>query len=634
MKKILIIFFLTITTLVLLIFFKPEIIINPRSFELILNKTAVFREFSWKDSRFEHRFNKWNDRSFTGYFSNFCFHLQKKGMEVKSCLEIVSWDINLTWSWKKGFIVQSSKPLFLRSPLVEITLLSSDGSSGSPPEVWKWWSLLWSPVVPELDVIVNEIKINKDKKTYSFDFLLTKLAKELFMNIWDVDLKASPEKIVVTLPSHYKISKDLNLRRSLHLNEVALTALMKEEGIPLKLTGNLEAISFNVKSYMDLPLTNDFVKKLLVATTGEFEILKLNENIQKYVPKPYNILPAPFNVLEGDLFTFVKILNLEGSDLVKIESNTLIDLSGPKQNLKLDIASAVPLSVKDYGFGPIEIGVDFKKVMLQLPRLSKRSPPPQLIPDRRFKKSLESLPKENQKKLDISFDLQALNKQALHIKSNLLDEPLRMNFDLKIKTGEIQKGFVQLLPLKTTIFKRPINVQNVVVTFNAPVDPVIGATIKFLLPEYKITLTLEGPISDPRYAFSSDPPLPQSDIYSVLLFGRPLAELDPNDKMAANKTNKLLAQGILSLSVLYFLAGSPVEYVGYDPESKNTTAQFGLGKKSSIRVGGSREGVNSTAIRRSLGKGWFIDTSVQDSSTPTSRDEKNYGVLLERIIAY
>lgn len=160
------------------------------------------------------------------------------------------------------------------------------------------------------------------------------------------------------------------------------------------------------------------------------------------------------------------------------------------------------------------------------------------------------------------------------------------------------------------------------------------ATLKFPLPEYRITLDLEGPVSDPRYVFTSEPPLPQNDIFAVLLFGRPLSELDTNDKNAATKTNKLLSKGILSLSVLYFLAGSPVEYVGYDPESKNATAQFGLGNKSSLRVGGGREGVNSTAIRRSLGKGWYLDTSVQSSSTPTDTDSRNYGVLLERIIAY
>jgi autotransporter translocation and assembly factor TamB len=163
---------------------------------------------------------------------------------------------------------------------------------------------------------------------------------------------------------------------------------------------------------------------------------------------------------------------------------------------------------------------------------------------------------------------------------------------------------------------------------------VLEAEIQFPLPEYKVTLNLEGPVSRPRYAFHSDPPLQQNDIYAVLLFGRPLSDLDPDDKTAAQKTNQILANGILSLSVLYFLAGSPVEYVGYDPDSKSAVAQFGLTKKTSLRVGGGEEGMNSGGLRHSLGKGWYVDTGVQRSPSQTTNDSKNYGVLLERVISY
>ena len=227
-----------------------------------------------------------------------------------------------------------------------------------------------------------------------------------------------------------------------------------------------------------------------------------------------------------------------------------------------------------------------------------------------------------------------LNKKSLHFATNLLDEPLRLNFDLLIGNGEVKKGHVAALPLKTEVFKRPVRLKDLVVTFNAPLEPVIKAEIQFPLPEYKVTLNLEGPLSKPRYTFQSEPPLPQNDIFAVLLFGRPLQDLDPDDKTSAQKTNQILAQGILSLSVLYFLAGSPVEYVGFDPDSQNATAQFGLTRKTSLRVGGGQEGMNSGGLRHSLGRGWYIDTTVQNNSNPANDDQKNYGVLLERVIAY
>jgi autotransporter translocation and assembly factor TamB len=220
------------------------------------------------------------------------------------------------------------------------------------------------------------------------------------------------------------------------------------------------------------------------------------------------------------------------------------------------------------------------------------------------------------------------------LKTDLLDEALRLNFKLLIDQGELKNGFVDILPLKTTVFKRPIEVPSAKIKFHAPLEPTMDAGIIFKLPEYTITMLLEGPLSKPRYAFSSEPPLPQNDIYAVLLFGRPIAELDPDSKNAAQRTNMMLTQGILSLSVLYFLAGSPVEYVGYDPQSGEASAQIGLGAKTSLRVGAGESGSTSTGVRRSLGKGWYLDTSVQNNQNTSTSDTKDYGVLLERVIAY
>ncbi len=79
---------------------------------------------------------------------------------------------------------------------------------------------------------------------------------------------------------------------------------------------------------------------------------------------------------------------------------------------------------------------------------------------------------------------------------------------------------------------------------------------------------------------------------------------------------------------------APVEYVGFDPDSKNATAQFGLTRKTSLRVGGGQEGMNAGGLRHSLGKGWYVDSTVQKSQSPSTEDRKNYGVILERVIAY
>jgi hypothetical protein len=320
---------------------------------------------------------------------------------------------------------------------------------------------------------------------------------------------------------------------------------------------------------------------------------------------------------------------------VRFTTVTNIDLSSKHEALKLDLSAGGILPVMTFKPESLEIGITFRKVKLELPEISKKSPPPQFLPDKRFQEHAYRPPEKKKEGTDIDLHLQALGKKTVAFVTDLLDEPLRLNFDLQIKEGNIEEGFVSALPLKTKVFKRPVHLKSMKITFQAPLEPVIKAKIIFPLPEYKVTLNLEGPLSRPRYAFKSEPPLPENDIYAVLLFGRPLADLGTEDSASAQKTNEILANGILSLSVLYFLAGSPVEYVGFDPESNTASAQFGLSDKTSLRVGGGEGGMNSGAIRHSLGKGWYIDTSVQNSNKlATEANKNNYGVLLERVIAY
>lgn len=632
-KKIIIIILLLFCLLSLLIFIRPGILINPESLKFILSKSSVLREWSWEEAQFRHEWKHWNDRKFSGHFKSLCLEFNRANFIFDSCLKEVSWDLRIRWSLNDGFVVTTLSPFFLSSDLINITLLPTKETSNTPPEIWKYWKLLWSKVMPNMVIEAKKINVVKDKRQFTFDLKLIKERNTLEFKSWILKLKANPGKIELTMLEEYKLPIEGKFAIPIYLKQLKLLAFMKEKGIPIELTGDLELLSFKINTYLDLPLQKDYLRSILLASKADLEILDTKNKISKFAPRPYNTLPAPLNVMNGTIKSLIHVEEMDNSTSVLIKSSTDLDLASAQQSLKLNITVDAPMAIKTYTPGAISVGVDFEDVKLQLPRLSKKSPPPQFFPDRRFKKSL-SRPKIEEGKSNLFFDLEALNDEALQIKTNLLDESLRMNFDLKVRAGEIKEGFVKVLPLKTTVFKRPIRLQNFVINFKAPIDPVLKATIKFPLPEYRITLDLEGPVSDPRYVFTSEPPLPQNDIFAVLLFGRPLSELDTNDKNAATKTNKLLSQGILSLSVLYFLAGSPVEYVGYDPESKNATAQFGLGTKSSLRVGGGREGVNSTAIRRSLGKGWYLDTSVQNSSTPTDTDSRNYGVLLERIIAY
>lgn len=641
-KKIFFYILLTIFLLILgvlaLIFFRPELLVNTKNLKYALEKTKILKTWSWKEGEMVWGYKKWNHRTFSGHFKDLCFHYESPAINLKTCLDEISWDVE-----NFNLNVKTIKPLVLHSSLTEVALTESEKKEKSPPpEIWKYWEMLWSSLTPELDILFKEIKIKTGGKEYATDFKLIKKQKSLNAHAQKIHLWANPEKIEVFAPPEIELPKKIEGMRPLYLRNFKLVAKMKETGIPLEVLGSLEAAQIKVNAYLDLPIKEDmasvsFRKKFFLTVKANLRLPGLKKNLQALAPDPFKELPAPLNVMDGLINIDIKTEDQKEASNVLVVTKGTVDLSSPNQALKFDVTSEVPLDLVTFKPQSVLLGLEFHKVQLQLPRLSKKSPPPQLIPDGRFKNAPFKAavePKNKQKPLDITVNLQALNENAMKFRTNLLDEILKLNFDLKIVQGNLKEGYLSILPLKTSVFKRPIQVTQFKITFRHPVEPLLEAVIKFPLPEYKITLNLEGPISKPRYSFVSDPPLPQNDIFAVLLFGRPLSDLDPDDKTAAQKTNQILSQGILSLSVLYFLAGSPVEYVGYDPGSKNATAQFGLGNKTSLRVGGGQEGINSSAIRRSLGKGWYLDTSVQNSSDISSSDTRNYGVLLERIITY
>lgn len=619
------------------IFIKPQVVINPEMLNFALEKTKILKEYSWKEAQMNWGYKTWKHRTFEGRFTDLCFNYDSEPAKVDSCIQEISWNIEII-----GLSVKTISPIKIHSNKMNVILGKTDEKEpSSPPDIWNYWTMLWSDMTPDMDIWFRNIKLTSvDKKTTELDFKLVKIGKELNAEALKFHLFANPEKIVVTPPKAIPLPKKLPGMETLYFRDFKLTALMKPTDIKVEVVGFFEVAQILVNSQIDLPIKDEFtsvtfLKKVALKTTASVDMPALRKNLARYAPDPYKELPAPFNVMDGKIGIKVKTEDIKDSDLVMVLAGMNVDLKSEKQALNFDMEADVPVNLKTYKPESVSVGLDFHQVQIQLPRLSKKSPPPQLIPDGRFKnRPFKPEPKVTEKPLDITLHLQALNEKAMSFRTNLLDEILKLNFDLNIVQGNLKSGFLSILPLKTSVFKRPIHLKDMKITFNHPVEPVMEGEIQFPLPEYKITLKLEGPVSKPRYAFTSEPPLPQNDIYAVLLFGRPMADLDPDDKSSAQQTNKLLSQGILSLSVLYFLAGSPVEYVGYDPGSKNAVAQFGLGNKTSLRVGGGGDGINSSAIRRSLGKGWYLDTSVQNSSQPANSDSKNYGVLLERIITY
>lgn len=644
---------ITVITILLTFFYNPTIFINPENLDYALTKTHFLESWSWKNAEIKHQWIEWNQRRFYGGFNDLCLVYDNPDVNVDTCLEKISWNVELKWTLSGGFTYVVYEPLMIDSSKLRI-LPKDNEEETPPPDLMSYWNTLWSPLVPDLNINFKKIEILKKESPLTFDLKAVKKPNSLTAEALGFNLLATPKKISIFAPKKVLLPFDLKTRNPLYFSEVKLEANILPTTIPIVVSAKLESAVFKIqttvaKSSLKEDLSKPkFLSEIILATTGSVEVTKVKSTIENLVRPPYNILPAPFNVMEGTLKIGVVAEKYVEKDSVLLKIKTELNMTSAKQDFKLTVNSDVPFMLRDKSIGSIVLGLELKKVKLLLPTLARNRLPPQLIPDSRFKNSTvvvrENLNQQKlppklkkspvKKEVEVDMKLQALGENALQINTNLLDQTLRLNFDIEISNGVIQKGWIQALPLTTTLFKRKIVIHSVRVIFNAPLEPEVIATIEFQLPEYNITLQLEGPASKPRQAFSSQPPLPVDDIYAVLLFGRPLSGLDPDDKTAAQKSNQIISKGVLSLAVLYYFAGSPIESIGYDPESNEVSAQIGLGAKNSLRVGGSGSGLNSAGVRRALGKGWYIDSSVERTTNQNGASGSGYGVLLERIISY
>ena len=642
--------FLLVFIIAGVLFVSPTKIVNEKNIALLLNKTKVFETWSWEKGHIGHEWKSWNDRRLTGEFKNFCFKLNQPYKQLDACFDEISWDFDVLFSGSKKFHHSQQRPIILISSKFIMTSKEDPHEEDeTPPDIMNYWNLLWKPVIPEINAeFKNIVLINGDKPSeepLKINLELKKNSGHLLAKVLDFRLHATPKRIIVEGPEKIKLPMDLKTRNPLFFRQLKVQADILEKSIPIKASASVESATLNITTnVLQESLEEDlgkpkFLQDIIHATRADLKILKLRSTLNRLMKPPYNILPAPLNAMEGDLNFSMKGERLPGNNAL-LNVDTELDMKGKTQVLHVIVNSDVPINVKTKEVGAVNVELDLKKVALHLPELSRTKIPPQLLPDKRIKTKKEIIAeaKKNQSKkkgAKVDLRLQALGEKALALKTNLLDEILRLKFDLAIKDGEIDEGFLQALPLKTTFFKRPIQIQFMKINFNKPLEPQLNAKVLFDLPEYKITLLLEGPISEPRQAFSSVPPLSLDDMYAVILFGRPLDNLEGDDKENAQNAGQVLSKGILSLGVLYYLAGTPIESIGYDPDSKAVSAQVGLGSKSSLRVASEDGGLNSAGVRRSLGKGWYIDSSVQqgNSRRPSSAGS-DFGVMLERIISY
>jgi hypothetical protein len=357
-------------------------------------------------------------------------------------------------------------------------------------------------------------------------------------------------------------------------------------------------------------------------TTLDFRaaIPRLQEWVKDFEKTRWAI-PSPFHVLDGRVelaASGVSTLSEGGSIPVTFRT----DLASQTQRLNVNAGGELQLMELRKVNPRLELRglVELADIRLNLPRMN-ASLPPRLFPDGRIRKASEAegpqgeLSGERAATVNYDFEIRT-EPHPIRLASNLAQAPIPIHLDLRLSDSGGVAGQVAVQEFPIELFRREARVKHLRLDLADSVNQSrIDGRIDVDYTDIDIHMLMLGSIEKPSLRFTSDPPLPEDQVISALLFGRRIEELDPEENSSVGDTRAALADNALGLASMYALASTPIESLGYNPTTGVVSARVRLGDGLSLSLGGrGGEGVNQVGVRRRLGSKWTLSTDVEPST--------------------
>lgn len=380
----------------------------------------------------------------------------------------------------------------------------------------------------------------------------------------------------------------------------------------------------------------------------KIQVTGFQKLVQWLKGSPYAV-PAPFNNLDGPLTgRLVMQMNENGGRIPFVISPRL---KSKQQKVFADFSGDFNLVKRPQGFWKnLVSNANLDDILLALPRAELRSPP-QLSSDARFHPRNTPRKLAQMKNIPSTFfyeiGVRTLRSGALQLQTNLSKSPIPISLDYHIAKreslpkssqprGEFQGsrsattqaavnngsakapatlnyGVVTVGHTDLELFNRNAWIDSLQVNLTPKGEKDLHGTIHVKYVDYEVTVTVAGTTEKPIVQMESDPPLPQDQILGVLLFGRPLSDLEASQKSSVSQLNAAVTDAVLGLSSLYFLASTPVESIGYDPDTQLVTAKVGIGGGTSIELGGGENKLAAVGLRKRLARDWVLKSYVEQS---------------------
>jgi len=267
------------------------------------------------------------------------------------------------------------------------------------------------------------------------------------------------------------------------------------------------------------------------------------------------------------------------------------------------------------------------EIALQLPRLEPARLPAVRL-DSRILTSETGRPPSGSKapRLAIRSALRVRTGKEALLYSNLAKTPIPLSLNVKFTQPQgALAGTIQASSFHAEVFRR-----------NAIVDHMrllrrpdsrsgeIDGLILYDAHEAQVRIRLLGTTEKPHVVLESDPPMNESEILGLLLYGKSPNELDPDQQSTVANTQTAIADRAFGLASLYLFASTPIEYVGFDPASRTYTMKFRIPGGASLELGSSLEASRTVQVRKRIASHFAIQ--AQGRNTP---EGNSVGTFLE-----
>ncbi len=324
-------------------------------------------------------------------------------------------------------------------------------------------------------------------------------------------------------------------------------------------------------------------------------------------------IPAPLNVLKGPL-----ALTVDGKGKEETDVRATFELSTKLASRTQRIFSTTK---GEFRMPPrLTADVNLDDVSLVLPDIEVRTPP-ELMPDSRFTnlQATRTIAKTTGGfQYEIRIRTPAANPIRLAHPISKTKVPIRVN--MLLGADQPATGKINVDTFTLELFRREAKVEYFeLIAATQKTETEVKGKVNFYYTDYTISLYIDGLADRPRTRLVSDPPLPEKQVVAVLLFGKPMEELDSDQMNSVGNTRSALVDGALTLASMYALASTPVESVGYDPATKVFSAKLRLADGTSFNLKSDTTQVRQLGIRKRLGPNWGINSYLEDPFEATKR---------------